>query len=282
MFQGYLAAAESALDGEMRQRFAALKTTVSSAPHHSPAYRAAEAPAYRVASTRFLPALPVLLKAAALPGEGGPRVIAVDGRAASGKTTLARQLSLVLDADVVHMDDFFLPPDLRTRERYAEPGGNVHYERFLTEVLPFLKRREPFAYRVFDCSKMDYGGERAIRTPGWRIVEGAYSLHPKFGEYADLKVFYDIAPDEQMRRIRARNGERGARMFRTRWIPLEELYIEKCAPRDRADLVLGGGASRSISRLAPVPGGLSRRSLGEGGSSTIVHSRPVLVAKHSP
>lgn len=238
VFRRYLAEAERELDGEMRSRFAELAKHATASPHHSAAYRAAEAPAYRVVSTRFLNVLPVLRRAAALPGEG-MKVIAVDGRAASGKTTLAGQLALILKADVVHMDDFFLPPELRTSGRYAEPGGNVHYERFMVEVLPRLRERGGFSYRVFDCATMAYGGRAKIGGEAWRIVEGAYSLHPKFGEYADLKVFYDIAPDEQLRRIRLRNGERGARMFRERWIPLEELYINKCAPAARADLVLG-------------------------------------------
>ena len=240
----YLAVAESELDGARRARFAELRKTATAAPHHSAAYRAAEAPSYRIVSTRFLNALAVLRRAAALP-EQGVRVIAVDGRAASGKTTLARQLALILNADTVHMDDFFLPVELRTEKRYAEPGGNVHYERFIAEVLPRLKDGRPFAYRRFDCSMMAYGDNAEIGGESWRIVEGAYSLHPKFGNYADLKVFYDIDPAEQMRRIRRRNGERGARMFKERWIPLEELYIDKCAPRDRADLVIGGnGQSR--------------------------------------
>ena len=239
----YLAIAEELLDGDRKRHFAAMRRNAVSTPHHSPAYRAAEAPSYRVVSSRFINALPVLRKAAALP-ERPLRIVAVDGRAASGKTTLARQLAQILRADVVHMDDFFLPAKLRTRARYDEPGGNVHYERFMREVLPRLGDPKPFSYRVFDCSTMDYGGSAEIRSRRWRIVEGAYSLHPKFGDYADLKVFCDIAPEEQMRRITSRNGERGARMFRERWIPLEELYIRICAPDRRADLVIGGDGRR--------------------------------------
>ena len=170
------------------------------------------------------------------------RVIAVDGRAASGKTTLARQLGGVLEAPVVHMDDFFLPLDLRKPERFVQPGGNVHYERFMTEVLPYLGRQEAFTYRIFDCSRKDFFGERRIAAAPWRIVEGAYSMHPRFGDYADLKVFYDIGSEEQMRRIRRRNGA-AARVFAERWIPLEEKYIRAAHVRERADLVIGNGVT---------------------------------------
>ena len=70
----------------------------------------------------------------------GCGVIAMDGRAAAGKTTLAEELAVTLGGAVVHMDDFFLPGELRTPERLAAPGGNVHAERFVEEVLPYLRR----------------------------------------------------------------------------------------------------------------------------------------------
>lgn len=74
----------------------------------------------------------------------GCGVIAMDGRAAAGKTTLAEELAVTLGGAVVHMDDFFLPGELRTPERLAAPGGNVHAERFAEEVLPYLRRGEAF------------------------------------------------------------------------------------------------------------------------------------------
>ncbi|MBQ7208336.1 MAG: hypothetical protein IJS01_11120 [Lentisphaeria bacterium] len=232
--------AENLLAGERKADFIRLRRRMSGPGHHSEAYRKAERPSYRVVSTRFLFSLPVLARAAALPETGGPRVIAVDGRAASGKTTLARQLAGIMNAGVVHMDDFFLPLVLRTPARYREPGGNVHYERFAAEVLPHLKKSGKFSYRTFDCSTMGYGKPAEVRDSGWRIVEGAYSLHPKFGDYADLKVFYDISPEEQKRRIVRRNGEARYRVFKERWIPLEENYIRSCGVVRRADLVIGG------------------------------------------
>ncbi|MBP5182822.1 MAG: uridine kinase, partial [Lentisphaeria bacterium] len=127
----------------------------------------------------------------------------------------------------------------RTPERYREPGGNVHYERFAREVLPHLKRPGKFTYRTFDCSTRGYGKHAEVKDSRWRIVEGAYSLHPKFGNYADLKVFYDISPEEQKRRIIRRNGKERYKMFKNRWIPLEENYISSCNVMRRADLVIG-------------------------------------------
>lgn len=206
--------------------------------HHSARYREKYRPAYRLVNIRFITALPILIAAAEMP-EKEVSIIAIDGKAASGKTTLARQLALILDAGVIHMDDFFLPAELRSASRLTEPGGNIHYERFETEVLPALKQKKPFAYQRFDCSKMQPGEMCHIAASRWRIVEGAYSLHPRFGDYADLKVFFDISPAEQIKRIRKRNGEKMAQIFAKRWIPMEEKYIRTFDIKAKADIITG-------------------------------------------
>ena len=202
--------------------------------HHSEIYRAKENPAYRIVDKKFVRIFPILQKATAWKEEGC--VIAIDGRAASGKTTMAAQLKQVLQADVVQMDDFFLPPELRTLERLAEPGGNVHYERFQMEILPYIRAAEGFSYRRFDCSRMDYNGSREIGKAPFCIVEGSYSHHPIFGKYADITVFSCVDAEEQMRRIEKRNGPQMAEMFRTRWIPLEEKYFTAFSIRESADM----------------------------------------------
>lgn len=205
------------------------------AVHHTEAYRAAEHPAYRIVNARLACILPILNQ---LNQEKDVGVIAIDGRAASGKSTRALLLSAVLDAPVIHMDDFFLPPVLRTEERLTQPGGNVHYERFAEEVLPGLRSGEAFSYRIFDCSRMDFGGTKDIPAAPIRIVEGSYAHHPALGDYAQMKVFTSIDPEEQMARILRRNGEGMAEMFRTRWIPMEERYFTQCSIREKADLCL--------------------------------------------
>ena len=37
-----------------------------------------------------------------------PLLVAIDGRCASGKSTLAKDLQKQLDCNVIHMDDFYL------------------------------------------------------------------------------------------------------------------------------------------------------------------------------
>lgn len=169
-------------------------------------------------------------------------VLAIDGRCASGKTTMAQELAEITGAGVIHMDDFFLPMELRTGGRLAEPGGNVHYERFTEEILPKLRGCEAFTYRRFDCRDMKLGDMCMVpkvqaQIP-LRIVEGAYSCHPIFAEYADIKVFCDVENAEQLRRIRQRNGEEGLKRFQEVWIPMEEAYFGVFHIKEKADITL--------------------------------------------
>jgi len=202
------------------------------AVHHSAAYRAAEQPAYRIVCARFARLLPIL------PLMGMMGVVAIDGRAASGKTTMARHLAIATGSGVVHMDDFFLPGELRNPERFAAPGGNIHHERFTAEVMPQLRNREAFHYRIFDCTRMDYNGDRQVAASTLRIVEGAYSHHPILGMYADIRVFADIDQQVQMERIKKRNGLEAAAVFEKRWIPMEEEYIRAYGVDTGADVVV--------------------------------------------
>ena len=171
------------------------------------------------------------------PGE--IKVIAIDGRCASGKTTLAGRLARITGAGVIHMDDFFLPQQLRTARRMEEPGGNVHYERFEKEVLPGLKSAAAFEYRRFECSRMELGETVQVPEGKLRIVEGAYSCHPRFGNYMNLRLFGDITASEQRSRIKERNGEEALAVFRKKWIPMEERYFTAFQIREHADLVIG-------------------------------------------
>lgn len=240
VFRDYLKQAEVVLEAasfsqsDWQAYLQEYEKTGLSPVHHSPIYREQEKPAYRIVNKKFVRIFPILQEAAKQQGE--VCVIAIDGRAASGKTTMTTMLQAVLQAEVVQMDDFFLPPELRTEKRLAEPGGNVHYERFQAEVLPHLSQAAPFSYRRFDCSQMDYHGSRAVGESRFRIVEGSYSHHPAFGEYAHIKVYSFVDGEEQLKRIEKRNGSRMAEMFRTRWIPLEEAYFETYGIRRKADL----------------------------------------------
>ena len=73
----------------------------------------------------------IILQTAASLSDRTPLIIAIDGPCGSGKTTLASHLARELDAQTVHLDDFYLQPFQRTPQRLAQPGGNLDRERLL-------------------------------------------------------------------------------------------------------------------------------------------------------
>lgn len=204
--------------------------------HHSDVYREKEMPAYRVANKCFVRVFPILEALTNIKTE--PYIIAIEGRAASGKTSLANYLSLVLEADICHMDDFFLPPALRTETRLGEIGGNIDYDRFNEEIVQRIRSKEGFSYRIFSCSRMNFFGSREIKSPHFRVVEGVYSLHPKFGNYADLCIFSDVDRDEQIERILKRDGVIFAERFKSTWIPMEEKYFSKFEIEEKCSIYI--------------------------------------------
>lgn len=167
-----------------------------------------------------------------------PYVVAIDGMSGSGKTTLAGMIQEKYpESNVFHMDDYFLQPHQRIKERLAEVGGNVDYERFRKEIILHFGDEEGLVYRVYDCSMQTIGAEISVPWQPLVIVEGAYSQHPYFGDVYDLCVFCEISEEEQCIRIRKRNGEAMLERFVNEWIPKENAYFEKYKIREKSGLV---------------------------------------------
>ena len=173
---------------------------------------------------------------AAVPRAGSPFIIAIDGRCASGKTTLAKELQQNTGWGVVHMDDFFLRPEQRTAPRLAEPGGNVDWERFLEEALSPLCKGGQAVYRPYNCRSQSFSQPVRVEAGPAVIVEGSYSCHPALRNFYNLRVFLHVDPQTQIRRIEARNGPEGLPAFRDRWIPLEERYFAAFSVMERCGL----------------------------------------------
>lgn len=167
-------------------------------------------------------------------------IVSIDGRCGSGKTTLAARLEKDLCCSVFHMDDFFPRPEQRTEERLSQPGENVDHERFLEEVLLPLQTERLITYRPYLCAQQRLGQPVTVEAKRLVIVEGAYACHPSLWQYYDLRIFLSTAPDEQMRRIRKRNGPEKAVQFAQRWIPFEEMYFRAFDVQARCDIRLEG------------------------------------------
>ena len=207
--------------------------------HHSSNYRAHYHPSYRVVGWQGFFHQALLTKVddrinQATPSK--PFIIAIDGRCSSGKTSLAAWLNqLYPQGQVISMDDFFLPLEMKTEQRLALPGGNIHHERVVEEVLLPIKKKKKGAYRPFDCQRQTYQKEVPLGHGPLYIIEGSYSLHPALLPFYDFTLFLTLPYEVQKARILARNGEMMLKRFVQEWIPLEEAYFSHFKTQEQVD-----------------------------------------------
>lgn len=229
--QGALPFSPAALDAYLTTYAAAGYPAV----HHSEAYRARYAPAYRVVDERLCRYLPLFAAVDRLAQQLPTVCVAIDGPAASGKSSLGGLVHAICGGNLFHMDDYFLPRSRRSRSRLLLPGGNVDHERFQEEVLCHWRGPAPFFTRAYDCAKDALAPAVQVNPAPFNLVEGVYSLHPQLRAAYDLKIFLTIPPEEQLRRLRARNEALYPR-FVGEWIPLENAYFTALRPREDSDL----------------------------------------------
>lgn len=161
-----------------------------------------------------------------------PFFLAIDGRCASGKTTIAAQLESILPCSVFHMDDFFLPVEKHT----AVPSGNIDYIRIQEEIIqPCKNGASVLDFCPFDCHTQSFLQSIRKEIKPIVILEGSYSCHPLLFDFFDLHIFITVNQTEQKNRVIARNGTKAWTIFMQKWIPLEEQYFsyyqiqQKCA-----------------------------------------------------
>lgn len=166
-----------------------------------------------------------------------PALLAIDGRCGSGKSTLARWLGEELECDIIHMDDFYLPTEMRKGNWMKVPGGNMDFSRLLHEVLEPWRQGTLRQYRPFVCRTGRYQESVILRQSSLTIVEGSYSHHPMVREFYDKTVFLTCTLEEQTRRLQQREGERVSN-FQRIWIPLEERYFSTYRIAEQSDWIL--------------------------------------------
>lgn len=145
---------------------------------------------------------PDLAELATLAGERPPRcgkvrVLAVDGGAAAGKSTVAGLLAARLPgAAVLHTDDLL--------EGWAGQFGFHH--RLREQVLAPLAAGLPGRYRRYDWIAGRFGDEVTVEVPDVLIVEGVSALCGCTG-YSCLDIFVDVPRAVRERRWIARDGD---------------------------------------------------------------------------
>lgn len=209
--------------------------------HHSALFRQVYQPHYRLLRSDYAGFFPALLACAQLASpKSGHSILALDGRCGSGKTSLAQLIAQIFTSRlcrVIHMDDFYLPPNQRPQDWLEQPAGNLDLQRLQTEVIQPALAGAPISYQPYNCQTGAFQAPRQLPPAKLTIIEGSYALHPSLAACYALKIFLTVSPAEQALRLQAREGDYYPN-FVGRWIPLEEQYIQKCGAQSAADLII--------------------------------------------
>ena len=205
--------------------------------HHSRIFRETYQPHYRLLRTEYAVYFPALLEITRLMKEEKPVLIGIDGRCGSGKSHFATVLKELFPCNVVHMDDFYLPPEKRSRDWERTAGGNMDFDRFRQEVLLKVSSGEPILYRPYRCSTGFIEKELPLPPHKLTVVEGSYSHHPGLQAEYDSKIFLTCSKQTQFNRLKKREGD-DHKVFQQRWIPMEEHYFTECNTVKNSDIII--------------------------------------------
>lgn len=165
----------------------------------------------------------------------GPAIVAIDGLACSGKSTLAARLAVCAGGAVIATDDFAAwAPDGTFAPQDVDRLGRV---------LASLACGRAARYRPYDWELRRLGPTRQVASGGIVIVEGVRALHPRLRPLVDAAIWVSCPRDVREERWRARDGE-AMRPVWEAWMRDEDAYLARTAPDAAAAIVVDGAPTR--------------------------------------
>jgi len=176
----------------------------------------------------------------ACPARGATKLVAIDGRGGSGKSSLAAQLmSIDHSLKLLPVDHF----PCRSDEYPLHPTGvqtRVSEARLLKALLPLIEN-DAGAYRRSWWHIDRVGPLTRVEPGGTVLVEGCYSLLPSLRSLYDFSIWVECEYEQALAQAVARD-EKVGESDRVRWelghAPSQERYIETHRPSEFADMVI--------------------------------------------
>jgi uridine kinase len=172
----------------------------------------------------------------AAPRAGRTRVVAIDGRSGSGKTSLAAALGDQLKAPVVSLEDLY--------------GGWDGLERgidlLVSTVLEPLAAGEAARVPRYDWVAGEWAEPVLLEPPAALIVEGVGTGALRPAAFASLLIWLEVPAATRKRRALDRDGETFAPYW-DQWAAQEDLMLTRERTPERADITL-----RRARRYSPV------------------------------
>jgi uridine kinase len=185
------------------------------------------------------------------PAATATKLVAIDGRGGSGKSSLAEALSKsALAAQVVHVDDF----PYRASEYPFHPSGTqtrVNLDRLIADVLLPLRAGKRAVYKrtPWWIAQVAHPEVELATTPGNTvIVEGCYVLHPKSRGLFDIRMWVECPTSLGVERALVRDkSPRIRQIWHDVYVPNESAYITAHQPQAAADVIIYNDPERTFT-----------------------------------
>ena len=127
-------------------------------------------------------------------------LIAIDGVAGSGKTTLALKLATDLtDSYVVHMDDLY--------DGWNNPLSQKLTARVMSQLLNPISKQMSVSYQVFNWKLNRFTDFKSVPQSKYLILEGVGSAQREFRPYMNKIIWIECDPNLGYNRVIARDGD---------------------------------------------------------------------------
>ncbi len=186
-----------------------------------------------------------------------PLRVAIDGVDASGKTTLAKDLSEALTnthRQIIQasVDNFHNPNHIRKQKGELSPIG-FYYDSYNYPDLIYnlLAPLGPGGNRRYRTAVFDYRQDKVVEQPfktaaenAILLMDGIFLLRPLLIPYWEFTVYIKADFTNTFARGVSRDtelygsGENAARRYRERYIPGQQYYLQTARPLDEADVVI--------------------------------------------
>jgi len=159
-------------------------------------------------------------------------IIAIDGPAGAGKTTLASTISLALSprmsTTVIHMDELY-------------PGWENAIGEELTKTLSWLtsshKAKKPLLYSSFNWIAGEFHEGKSHPSTQLLILEGVASAQLPIEESLATSIWLDLDPLIGYQRVIERDGENISPEMK-RWLVLQEQHFAADRTKERCEFLL--------------------------------------------
>ena len=159
-------------------------------------------------------------------------IIAIDGPAGAGKTTLASTISLALSprisTTVIHMDELY-------------PGWHGALGQELTKTLTWLtschKAKKPLLYSSFNWASNVFHEPKSHPSTHLLILEGVASAQLPIEESLATSIWLDLDPLIGYQRVIDRDGENISREM-TQWLVMQEQHFAADRTKERCEFLL--------------------------------------------